>query len=79
MTTGQIQILDFIRTGPNQTRTAAEIFERFGAQYYRNAEKYVGQRLTALIKGGFLTRPKKGVYTVGGEKIVGKNQTELFQ
>lgn len=75
MTQRQREIVDFIRSGPDQTRTSVELIDKFGREYYRHGEKYVGERLTALIRSGHIARVKKGFYTV----IHGDtNQVKLF-
>lgn len=78
MTTRQKQIIQFVLSGPNQTRTSAEIISEFGHEYFGNGDKYVGARLTTLVRSGHLVRIKKGLYAVGGEMPRDANQAKLF-
>ena len=78
MTPRQKQMIDFIRSGPNQNRTSAELIDKFGRDYFNNREKYVGERLAALIRSGHVVRVKKGLYTVAGETPGDANQAKLF-
>lgn len=71
-------MIDFIRSGTNQSRTSAELINEFGVEYYRHGEKYVGERLATLIRSGHVVRVKKGLYTVAGETPGDANQAKLF-
>jgi len=71
-------MIDFIRSGTNQSRTSAELINEFGREYYRHGEKYVGERLAALIRSGHVVRVKKGLYTVAGELPGDEKQAKLF-
>jgi predicted transcriptional regulator of viral defense system len=49
--------------------------------HYRNGAKHVGDCLARMVKQGYLTRVKNGVYKVGGVKpqdAVDPNQTHIF-
>lgn len=71
-------MIDFIRSGTNQSRTSAELVDKFGRDYFNNREKYVGERLAALIRSGHVVRVKKGLYTVAGELPGDETQAKLF-
>lgn len=82
MTKDQRTIYNFIRD--NGTATKADIVALDGGKYYRHAEKYIGERLSRMVKAGLIERVKPGVFRIGGGKKqavepVNENQTALFE
>ena len=80
-TTDQRKIIDFIRS--KGTATKAEIVALDGGQYYCNADKYIGDRLSRMVNAGMLERVKPVVFRIGsgkkpGNEPVNENQTTLF-
>lgn len=81
MTPSQRAIYNFVRS--KGTATKEEIFSFTGDPYYRNGEKYIGERLSRMVNAGMLKRVKPGVFAVGSGKKSGKadiaeNQQTLF-
>jgi len=81
MTPDQRTIYNFIQS--KGTATKAEIVALDGGQYYRNADKYIGDRLSRMVNAGMLERVKPGVFRIGSGKKsvnepVNENQTTLF-
>lgn len=84
MTHDQRTIYNFIRD--NGTATKADIVALEGGQYYCNAEKYIGDRLSRMVKAGMIKRIKPGVFRIGSGKKpakavvapVDENQTTIF-
>ena len=82
MTPDQRKIINFIQS--KGTATKAEIVAFDGGQYYRNADKYIGDRLSRMVNAGILERVKPGVFKIGsgkksGTEPVNENQTTLFE
>ena len=81
MTPDQRKIINFIQS--KGTATKAEIVALDGGQYYCNADKYIGDRLSRMVNAGMLERVKPGVFRIGsgknpGNDPVNENQTKLF-
>lgn len=81
MTPDQRKIYNFIQS--KGTATKAEIVALDGGQYYCNADKYIGDRLSRMVNAGMLERVKPGVFRIGSGKKsvnepVNENQTKLF-
>ena len=82
MTPDQRTIYNFI--SDNGTATKSDIVALDGGQYYRNADKYIGDRLSRMVKAGILERVRPGVFRIGsgkkpGNVPVNENQTTLFE
>jgi len=81
MTPDQRKIINFIYA--KGTATKADIVALDGGQYYRNANKHIGDRLSRMVNSGMLERVKPGVFRIGsgknpGNDPVNENQTKLF-
>jgi hypothetical protein len=81
MTPDQRKIINFIQS--KGTATKAEIVAFDGGQYYCNADKYIGDRLSRMVNAGMLERVKPVVFRIGsgknpGNDPVNENQTKLF-
>jgi len=84
MTPDQRTIYNFIRD--NGTATTTDIVALEGGKYYCNAEKYIGDRLSRMVKAGMIERVKPGVFSIGSGKKAAKvvavpvdqSQTTLF-
>lgn len=79
MTPQQRQLLDAARkNGGKITKKQAVDLQQH--QYYANAEKYVGERLTKMVKAGLFARSKPGVYELsdGAKQAVAVKQLGLF-
>lgn len=81
MTPDQKQIYQFI-SSQGGAATKRDIVENLD-RYYANGEKHMGDRLTRMVKAGFLKREKPGVYSLGpGKKqrpaVIADGQTSLF-
>jgi len=81
MTPDQRKIYNFIYA--KGTATKAEIVALRSGQYYRNADKYIGDRLSRMVNAGMIERVKPGVFRIGsgkksGSDPVNENQTKLF-
>lgn len=82
MTPEQQEIYQFV-SEKGGTATRREIVSDLKRCYYVNGEKHVSDRLSRMVKAGFLKRDKPGVYSLGvGKKHrpvpVDANQTSLF-
>jgi len=82
MTPSQRAIYNFVRS--KGTATKEEIFSFTGDPYYRNGEKYIGERLSRMVNAGMLKRVKPGVFAIGsGTKstpaTIAENQKTLFE
>jgi predicted transcriptional regulator of viral defense system len=60
-----------------------DIVTVYGSSYYCNAEKYIGEILSRMVKNGMLERVKPGFFKLGPgpekKKVVeDKNQMTLF-
>ena len=82
MTPSQRAIYNFVRS--KGTATKEEIFSFTGDPYYRNGEKYIGERLSRMVNAGMLKRVKPGVFAIGSGKRaavkpVNENQIMLFE
>ena len=82
MTPSQRAIYNFVRS--KGTATKEEIFSFTGDPYYRNGEKYIGERLSRMVNAGMLKRVKSGVFEIGiGKKstpaTIAENQQTLFE
>ena len=82
MTPSQRAIYNFVRS--KGTATKEEIFAFAGDPYYRNGEKYIGERLSRMVNAGILKRVKPGVFAVcSGKKsipaTIAENQQTLFE
>lgn len=67
MIQSQREILMFFQRKPDYTATKSEVVEAFRHQYYELpgvAERYIGNRLSALVRNGKLLRIKPGVYRI---------------
>jgi len=49
----------------DQELTKAVIVQNCGLEYYHNAEKYIGETLSRMVKSGLLERVKPGVFKLG--------------
>jgi len=81
MTPDQRKIINFIQS--KGTATKADIVALDGGQYYRNANKHIGDRLSRMVNAGMLERVKPVVFRIGsgkkpGNEPVNENQTTLF-
>jgi predicted transcriptional regulator of viral defense system len=81
MTPDQRKIINFIYA--KGTATKADIVALDGGQYYCNANKHIGDRLSRMVNSGMLERVKPGVFRIGsgknpGNDPVNENQTKLF-
>jgi len=78
LTNNQREILAYLRTVPQAT--IHEIYYNISVSYYCNYEKNLGTVLSRLVKGGFITRVKPGVFKIGGSmvKTVEPNPKQLI-
>lgn len=77
----QLEILRLFEGDKNKLLKKFEITKEVGGIYYYNEAKHVGDRLSRMVKSGFLIRPKMGVYRLGRGKAIehaDKNQLKLF-
>jgi len=82
MTPSQRAIYNFVRS--KGTATKEEIFSFTGDPYYRNGEKYIGERLSRMVNAGMLKRVKPEVFEAGSGKkstpaTIAENQQTLFE
>lgn len=62
-----------------ETATIADIYKNVSFTYYHNADKYVGEMLSRMIKSGKVERIKPGVFKWRGRQgIEDVNQLNLF-
>jgi hypothetical protein len=79
----QKQILDFALKNDNKI-TKKEAIDLIGHNYFLNAQKYVGEVLTRMVKSHLLKRIKNGQFEISQEKkqtvkgITDPNQLELL-
>jgi len=79
----QKQILDFALKNNNQI-TKKQAIELIGHYYFLNAQKYVGEVLSRMVKSKLLKRVKNGLFEISTERketakgIVNPNQLELL-
>lgn len=72
LTEGQKEILNLFNGDFEKELKTREIVEAVGGRYWRDTGgKYVGERLSRMVKVGVLERVKKGVFKLG----TGKKQT----
>jgi hypothetical protein len=45
--------------------TKAQVVKAIGGDYYRNAAKHVGDRLSRMVNAGLLVRVRPDVFTLG--------------
>lgn len=75
----QQQIIAHIKTSGTITKKHA--VDMFKMCYYTNAEKYVGEILSNMVKRGLIKRVKAGVFELSTRKISipsDSNQTSLL-
>lgn len=77
----QKTIIDLIRL--NGQVTKKEVVESIGKYYYHNAEHYVGEILSNMVKKRYIKRIRNGVFELGSQPnqltgIENKDQTKLF-
>lgn len=59
--------------------TKKECVEKYKGWYYANAQKYVGEALSRLVKSGKLIRVKPGVFALKNKVVqTPAIQTQLF-
>jgi hypothetical protein len=46
----------------NDTATLEEIYKNQPTSYYHNWQKYMSERMSKLVKAGYVVRVKKGVF-----------------
>lgn len=75
----QLAIIRFI-SAKKEAQTKQQILDEFGHWYYYNASKHIGDVLSRMVTSGFLHRPKRGVYDIGGSKkeTIDSDQLSLF-
>lgn len=85
LTDGQREILKLFNNDFDKELKTREIVESVGGRYWRNTgAKYVGERLSRMVKAGILQRVKKGVFKLGNGKKqtikenINSNQISLF-
>ncbi|MCQ4139206.1 type IV toxin-antitoxin system AbiEi family antitoxin domain-containing protein [Chryseobacterium sp. EO14] len=79
MTDKQKVIFEFVKDNGSITKKTA--IEKIGNNYFLNADKYVGEVLSRMVKSGLLKRVKKGVFTLGervNKNSIPENQLKLF-
>ena len=59
---------DILRFVGNNTVTAKAIVDRFKGHYYGNGQHHVYERISRLVKRGYLIRVKRGYYCRGPGK-----------
>jgi hypothetical protein len=70
MTSPKMRTILRLFTAPGQELSKSEIVEYSGLRYYCNTEKYVGEILGRMVKGGLLERVKPGVFRRPDKKTV---------
>lgn len=75
----QQKIIDYARENGMQI-TKQKAVELIGNGYFANADKYVGEILSRMVKMRWLIRVKPGLFKIGNgySTITIKNQTSLL-
>lgn len=77
MTENQETILNYTKANGGSI-TKKEAIDLIGDRYYFNADKYVGEVLSRMVKAQFLIRIKPGVFKIGQVHLPNENQISLF-
>lgn len=77
MNQNQREILNYLKGV--ESATIDEIYANTSTKYYHNYAKYVGERMTKLVRSGHVVRIKQGVFKIAKiTSVDNSSQQKLF-